>query len=536
MSTQLKIVELFSGIGSQAKALRNIGADIKVVATCEWDIHAIVAYDAIHNRTDKIEPEYESLETSQLNNLLYSFSVSADGKKPMSCSTIRDLSRESKQRILSAIKRTNNLVNIQKVNGKDLPGRVDIMTYSFPCQDLSNVGALHGYKKGIARDAGNRSCMLWEVERILKERKENGLHLPKFLVMENVPTLLSDRHRNNFEEWISVLNELGYHSKYFCLNALQFGCPQNRYRMLMISTYIGQKKEIGLKLDDYYNNHNLEKMEFQKKLDLTKTDLRSCLHIDYSNKRDYNEALECQPNDTPSRKKIWDDNLKIVGKNNVILTDHVATITTKQDRHPNSGNIWFDPPNNKSRYRFLTPRECFQIMGFQENDYDSLIEYNCFPNVKYTLFSRDKVHRLAGNSIPVKLLEAVFSLVLDIQKIGIARTAPPKRKPQNIKTVFHDLGLSFKSWNMSLPGTSNYYVKKYKTIIQVRDCIMLHHNQCEILSKARKNFASPKNKSRSAFDEAKDAAITKGYNVIRIWKCEIDNGACYEIIKRGLMI
>ena len=62
--------------------------------------------------------------------------------------------------------------------------------------------------------------------------------------------------------------------------------------------------------------------------------------------------------------------LKIIDENGNIA-DHSATITTKQDRHPNSGNLYFDYPKNKlSKYRFLTPRECFLLMGFDENDYE----------------------------------------------------------------------------------------------------------------------------------------------------------------------
>lgn len=268
--------------------------------------------------------------------------------------------------------------------------------------------------------------MLWEVERLLKERHATGMALPKFLLMENVPTLLSDRHKQYFDEWISVLSGLGYHSKYFKLNATQFGCPQNRYRMLMISTYIGGRSDIAFRLDDFYKTHDLENAEFRKSLQIKENTLYSCLHLDYACRTYLDEALACQPNDTPSRRTIWNDNLQIVGANGLLLTDHVATITTKQDRNPNSGNIFFDPNNGKSKYRFLTPRECLQIMGFTEEDYEILVDKDCWPSSKYSLFTRDKVHRLAGNSIPVKLLEPVFSLILEIRNNGLFRTTPKK--------------------------------------------------------------------------------------------------------------
>ena len=90
------------------------------------------------------------------------------------------------KRIYTAIKRTNNLVNIKNVSGKDIPSNVDILTYSFPCQDLSNVGAFHGYNKGIDPRSGSRSSLLWQVGRILQEMKNMHKSLPQYLIMENL--------------------------------------------------------------------------------------------------------------------------------------------------------------------------------------------------------------------------------------------------------------------------------------------------------------------------------------------------------------
>ena len=429
MSSKIHLVELFSGIGSQARALQNIGAEPRVVATCEWDIHAIVAYDLIHNRDMSIEPEFEKMSSKEMFEIMDAMHLSSEGKRLMDRNTLKALSDESKRRILSSIKRTANKIDIQQVKGRDLPKKIDIMTYSFPCQDLSNVGAFHGYTKGIDRDAGNRSCLLWEVERILLERRDESLPLPKFLLLENVPALLSERHKKNFDEWQDILRELGYYNKYFKLNATDFGCPQNRQRLLMISVFIAGREDIKVKLDEYFNTHNLEDPAFRATLNFKKTKLEDCLHMDYDhNPADYHEALQAQPNDTPSRLKIWEDNLKITDENGQLLTDHVATVTTKQDRNPNSGNLYFNPPNDKSRYRFLTPRECIRIMGFEEQDYDILQMGNCYPSSKYSLFTRDKIYRLAGNSISVKILEAVFSLIMEIREKNLARTVPVKKQ------------------------------------------------------------------------------------------------------------
>ncbi len=79
-----------------------------------------------------------------------------------------------KRRLYAAIKETRNMVSITDVMGSDIPDNIDLFTYSFPCRDLSLCGCWHGNKSGIARDAHNRSGMLWEVERILLEMNEMG--------------------------------------------------------------------------------------------------------------------------------------------------------------------------------------------------------------------------------------------------------------------------------------------------------------------------------------------------------------------------
>jgi DNA (cytosine-5)-methyltransferase 1 len=72
---------------------------------------------------------------------------------------------------------------------------------------------------GIDRNAHNRSGMLWEVERILKERVEEKLNLPKFLLMENVSNIQNNRNKKNFEEWKKYLDEIGYYNKVYTLNS-----------------------------------------------------------------------------------------------------------------------------------------------------------------------------------------------------------------------------------------------------------------------------------------------------------------------------
>ena len=414
MKNIYNIVEFFSGIGSQARALKNIGININVQATCEWDLHAFIAYDAIHESYE-ILPEVESLNKKQLLAILSKYTLSNNGKEPMNYLTLRGYSEIVLRRMLSAIKRTRNLVDISRMHGEQMPDNTDILTYSFPCQDLSNVGAFHGYNKGIDIDSGSRSSLLWQVGRILTEMENLGKVLPRYLIMENVPTLLSPRHKENFEKWINELEEIGYVSKYMPVNARNYGLPQNRPRLLMMSVFVGQneslKKEIKAFFDSWGSDETKILSDYRKSRFYSPVTINQLLRqpADRRSKL-WEEALDCTPNDTVSRRKIWEENPKIVDEQGRITSeDFIRTITTKQDRHPNSGNVYFDSGvEGRGKFRYLTPRECLLFMGFTDEDYERLQANNPEQRVKSKLFPRDKIIRMAGNSIPVKMLEGFF--------------------------------------------------------------------------------------------------------------------------------
>lgn len=419
MKKTFNVVELFSGIGSQARALQNIGIKINVQATCEWDIHAFIAYDAIHNGADVIaEATAETKE--ELFQKLKDYTLSNNGKEAMKPQTLHAYSEEVLRRMYSAMARTKNLVDISKVSGEQMPGNTDLLTYSFPCQDLSNVGAFHHYNKGIDKDSNSRSSLLWQVGRILSEMKEAGKKLPRYLIMENVPTLLAPRHKENFDKWKAELADLGYVSHEYPLNAKDFGIPQNRPRLLMISVLVDKTREEEFR--EYLNSITPESIvadyknsEFYKNIAL-----KDLLRIPADkNSVLWEEAIECTPNDTESRRKIWNENPKIVNENGDITDEtFIRTVTTKQDRHPNSGNIYFDCGiEGRGKFRYLTPRECLLFMGFTDNDYESIIKNNPQQRKKSSLFPRDKIIRMAGNSIPVKLLEGFFYQLFKLEKL-----------------------------------------------------------------------------------------------------------------------
>lgn len=409
----LKMVETFSGIGAQAKALANIKRDFnydyEILNTADWDINAIIAYDLIHNKEKKVLDKYEKMSKEELLNNVSKHTLSTDGKKQASFSVISKLNVDVLKRLCTAIERTNNLISVTDIKGETLPEETNILTYSFPCQDLSVAGSWHGNKGGIDRNANNRSSMLWQIERILQERKSSSKKMPRFLLMENVRNITSKEHIKNFDEWKDSLNKIGYINFPLALNSEKFGIPQKRCRVYMISFFVGKNKKLQKRIQEYMKQNDLEKVS------LPKRDIKEFLRLDYNNMKYKFEADFSQPNNTPSRIKIGKDNLEIYdGKN--YKTDIVPTITTKQDRHPNSGIIRYPKKRGKCDFRYLTPRECFLLMGFTEEDYDIIMDNNFYSKKNTRFFNENKLIKMAGNSIVVNVLEEIFKLLNNINR------------------------------------------------------------------------------------------------------------------------
>ena len=117
---------------------------------------------------------------------------------------------------------TNNLGDICKINPSDIPDH-DLFTYSFPCQDLSVAGKQAGLGKGT------RSGLLYECEKNIEAKK------PKYLLLENVKNLVGKKFKPQFDEWLDYLESLGYTNYWKVLNAKDYGVPQNRERVFVVS-------------------------------------------------------------------------------------------------------------------------------------------------------------------------------------------------------------------------------------------------------------------------------------------------------------
>ncbi len=368
---KIRVFETFSGIGAQNKALKNSKLKYEIVATSDWFIDAILAYDAIHCKNKKvIVPSYEE-QLKYLEN----FTFSNDSVKP--CTNLLKKKPEEIEKLYIANKRTKNLGSITEIHSNMIPDH-DLLTYSFPCQDLSTGGKTKGMKKG----SGTRSGLLWEIERILGELNEEN-RLPKYLLMENVKAILAPSNKKDFEMWKEYLKDLGYKNEVMVLSGIYFGIPQDRARCFMVSV-LGEGEP-----------HIEEKL---KKTLYPVEDIDKFLRTDYTNETYKKEADEAQLPKTISRELMWKINKRDINK----LT-YFNTITCNMDRQNNAGMILYDGPKGES-YRLLTAREAFLLMGFSEKDYE---------NVKELGLSYRKTIKLAGNSIVVPVLEAIFKAIFE---------------------------------------------------------------------------------------------------------------------------
>lgn len=249
---KLRLISLFSGYDSQALALKYLGIDFEHYKTCEWAVKSIQACKDLHFKEDDADYSKE-LSKEELIDWLTEKGISADYNKTMTREQIKRLGETKLRNIYNNIKATHNLVNISEVKGKDLEitdqdNYEYILTYSFPCQDLS----LAGKRAGMSAESETRSSLLWQVGRILRECKELEC-LPDILLMENVPQVHGKKNIEDFKLWIECLNELGYKSEYKDLNTKNFRIPQNRNRCFMVSLLDKDRKfkmpkDLGLNL------------------------------------------------------------------------------------------------------------------------------------------------------------------------------------------------------------------------------------------------------------------------------------------------
>ena len=399
----LKVIELFSGIGSQKEALTRAGVDHMILGFSDIDRYAVKTYRKLHGWT-------------------------------------------------------NNYGDIKEI--EELP-QADLWTYSFPCTDIS----ISGQMKGFEKDSNTGSSLLWEVQRLLQVSREKGT-LPKFLLMENVKNIVSKRFMPLFQVWIDYLSSLGYKSFYKVLNAKDYGVPQNRERCFMLSVLNYEGDFVfpePIELKTYLQD--LLEPSVPERFFLSDRFIRYA--CDMENRNGFIRGRRFRPHDGESKVAYTittnpggraTDNFVILpavgairgrpveGKNiqRLEVKDEpiTNTITTVQ-----KDNVILVPQATKAGYaaaevgdgiytnrmkwkrgvvqksmiptlktscgdvgvvvekdeliniRRLTPRECWRLMGWEDERIDRAFESGC---------SETQYYRMAGNAIVVNVLEEIF--------------------------------------------------------------------------------------------------------------------------------
>ena len=248
------MIELFSGIGAQEKSLRQLKIPYRIINTCDCDKDAVLSYAAMRFNIDEAMKTYQFPTQDKMIEELQNKGFGYDFMKSKHTITSRTPINKLKQYYI-ADKLSNNLGDISKVDR--LP-YADMITYSFPCTDLSVAGKGEGMVNkcscgyswpidfsddneslicpscGAKVQSSTRSGLLGQVQRLLAvSKKENTL--PKYLLLENVKNLVGKKFKPQFDAWIRWLDSIGYNTYYQVLNSKHYGIPQNRERIFAVS-------------------------------------------------------------------------------------------------------------------------------------------------------------------------------------------------------------------------------------------------------------------------------------------------------------
>lgn len=383
---------------------------------------------------------------------------------------------------------SKNLVDVRKVSTLLFPD-VDLITYGFPCQDISIAGRQKGFEDG----AGNRtrSGLFFEALRIIQDLQ------PKWAICENVKALTMKQFKNEFRTVLESLENAGYRNYYQVLNAKDFGIPQNRERVFIVSIRKDIEQEfkfpetqvLKLRVRDLLETDVPEKFfintpnaialarKIAEEIELNHPAVLRSVRTEYGKeirtayeqgeiyeKRANMREFECRPDDLCNTlTTVLKDNyiaepvtdykeqpkiLQVGNINNhqsgivfdpngispcVCVGCHISPqkiiqvgniVKTGQFDNPQRGRI-YDPDGlaptlntcsggglepkfvDRScvdvRIRKLTPRECFRLMGFTDDDFD-----------KIKGISNSQLYKMAGNSIVVNVLTEIFKELFKI--------------------------------------------------------------------------------------------------------------------------
>lgn len=372
----MKVLELFAGLGACSKALERLGIEHEIVDAVEIDKYAIASFNAIHGT---------NFET-------------------------------------------------QDITTWDKDVEVDLIMHGSPCQDFSVAGKQAGGDIG----SGTRSSLMYETIRIV------GKLRPKYVIWENVKNLLSEKHKHNFDSYLETMKALGYTNYYQVLNAKDYGIPQNRERVFTISILgehkpfvFPEKQELKIRLKDILDD------TVEEKFYLKDYQIKNIVNSDFAQKskliqekdvcgtllaRDYKDPKCVRIGgifDTEKSKhqagSIWDKEQlaptlctmqggwrqpSIIDTNfsrKREYTEYSPTIDTYANKLKVTTVQKDSLINNDYRIRKLTPKECWRLMGFDDEDFEKASK----------VCSNSQLYKQAGNSIVVNVLVEIFRELLN---------------------------------------------------------------------------------------------------------------------------
>lgn len=316
---------------------------------------------------------------------------------------------------------TKNYGDISKIDPTELPD-MDLFTYSFPCQDLS----ISGKQRGMSE--GTRSGLLYECEKVITTKR------PKYLLLENVKNLVGKKFKPDFDKWLEWLESQGYRNYWQVLNAKDYGVPQNRERVFVVSilgegTYeFPEPSPLEVKLKDiledevdekYFLNQEYTPQPYSSDSDLQMTGKLAIKGLDCI-KRVYSPegvspALTTMQGghrhpkiidyvDGEVRvKEATKLGYKVAEEGDSINLEHPNSTTRRGRVGKQVAQTLTTSPQQATlinyRIRRLTPLECWRLMGIADED---------FYKAKAVGTSDSQLYKQAGNAIVVDVLVGIF--------------------------------------------------------------------------------------------------------------------------------
>jgi DNA (cytosine-5)-methyltransferase 1 len=276
----------------------------------------------------------------------------------------------------------------QSVIGWNL--KPDILVHGSPCQDnsraqYSSVMDKSKKKRGAVADSGTRSSLMHETVKIIRNM---GEWKPKVVIWENVVGVLEKNTISAFNDYLHQLSEMGYTNSFDVLDARDFGIPQARERVFCIST-------LSSSPFDFKCLPKIPMRHISDFLESKVTDPKYMITIPSMLKK-IEEFNPVKSSDSYKRR---------LG----VIDSYCWTITERQDRCPNAGIIRIE---DKSIYRYLTEREVWRLMGFDDEDFNLMKKQ--FPTKEGK--RNATLYALAGNSIVVPILEEIFKVIINQPK------------------------------------------------------------------------------------------------------------------------